>query len=341
MSQFFLLIVSVIITGSLSVSWDMFVSLEVSVSRGEDAVLSCSFTHPGQQDYSGTITVKWLARESDSQPFFQCSVKNNSMEGLGNCSGSGLRFHLDGDPRQGALSLLIRTVQLTDNGAYYCRVELDQRAEAFQKPTHLNVTAKPQILSLSVMEDGATRRLQCEVEGHPTPSITWLSASTPLPADQVQTSESGQYRRMSSVPYPEEDQRVITCRAESALGAAERRFPHSNTLLISLTVCSLVVLLLLLLTGFIIYRLKHRGGNLLKEETCAGASDVSPVYENIEVVVPEVENHRPADGDVESQPVYCDVTLHCSTSSQHASFKSSTQSHEDKDVIYSPVNVQQ
>eukprot|EP00064_Thunnus_orientalis_P024689 superscaffoldBa00011002_g24992 len=118
----------------------MFVSLEVSVSRGEDAVLGCSFTHPRQQDYSGTITVKWLARESDSQPFFQCSVKNNSIEGLGNCSGSGLRFHLYGDPRQGALSLLIRTVQLTDNGAYYCRVELDQRAEAFQKPTHLNVT---------------------------------------------------------------------------------------------------------------------------------------------------------------------------------------------------------
>ncbi|XP_044216421.1 sialic acid binding Ig-like lectin 15, like [Thunnus albacares] len=341
MSQFFLLIVSVIITGSLSVSWDMFVSPEVSVSRGEDAVLDCSFTHPRQQDYSGTITVKW-GRESDSQPFFQCSLKNNSMEGLGDCSWSGLRFHLDGDPRQGVLSLLIRTVQLTDNGAYYCRVELDEPVDAYQKPTHLTVTGKPQILSLSVMEDGATRRLQCEVEGHPTPSITWLSASTPLPEDQVQTSESDQYRLMSSVPYPEEDQRVITCRAESALGVAERRFPHSNTLLISLTVCSVVVLLLLLLlTGFIIYRLKHRGGNLLKEETCAGASDVSPVYENIEVVVPEVEDRRPADGDVESQPVYCDVMLHCSTSSQHASFKSSTQSHEDKDVIYSPVNVQQ
>ncbi|KAM7421676.1 hypothetical protein PAMA_015699 [Pampus argenteus] len=257
MFQFFLHILSAIIVGCLSVTWNMSVSPGVSVSRGDDAVLGCSFTHPRQQDYSGTITVQWLAREANNQPFFQCSVRNHSMAELSDCSGPGLRFSVVGDPRQGALSLRIRRVQLTDEGVYYCRVELDEKPSSFQKKTHLDVTAKPQILRLSVLEDSATRRLQCEVEGHPRPTITWLSASTPVSGDRVQTSESGPYRLISTVLYLKDDQ-VFTCRAESELGGAERRYPDSNSVLIALSVCGLI-LLLLLLTGCIVYCLKHKG----------------------------------------------------------------------------------
>ncbi|CAK6982538.1 sialic acid-binding Ig-like lectin 15 [Scomber scombrus] len=350
MSQCFLLILFGIITGSFSVPWNMTVSPLVSVWRGEDAVLSCSFTHPRQQDYSGKITVKWGARDSKSEPFLQCSVKNDSTGGLGDCSIPGLRYSLDGNPRQGVLSLLIRTVQLSDNGAYYCRVELDwQRwsSSAFEKETNLQVTVKPQILNFSVVEvnsssDSATRRLQCEVEGNPLPTITWLSGSTPLSADQVQTSESSPYQVTSSVPYPEE-QPVFTCRAESVLGVAERRYPASKTLLITLTVCGIIVLLLL--TGFIIYCLKLRARTETPPEygnTDRVEADVSPVYENNEVV----ENHRlqcsegPAGGGVEPQLYYA-VTLHCSPSSQHASFQNSTQPHEDTGIVYSLLNDQQ
>uniref|UniRef100_A0A4W6DTL5 Ig-like domain-containing protein n=1 Tax=Lates calcarifer TaxID=8187 RepID=A0A4W6DTL5_LATCA len=102
-------------------SWNMVVSPEVTVSRGEDAVLNCSFTHPQQQSYSGTITVKW-ARAPDSV-FFSCSVRNESMERPTNCSFPGLKHSLHGDPRRGELSLLIREVQLSDNNEYVCRVE--------------------------------------------------------------------------------------------------------------------------------------------------------------------------------------------------------------------------
>ncbi len=129
-------------SGSLSVSWNMKVSPLVSVPRGEDAVLSCSFTHPEQQDYSGKITVKWLARESNALPFFSCSVKNDSSNGLSDCSGSRLRYTLKGDPRRGELSLLIRTVHLTDDGMYFCRVELDDWGNNYQKQSQLYVTGK-------------------------------------------------------------------------------------------------------------------------------------------------------------------------------------------------------
>ena len=130
-------------SGSLSVSWDMTVSPLVSVWRGEDAVLSCSFTHPRQQDYSGMITVKWLARDS-KESFLQCSVKNDSTGGLSDCSGPELRYSLYGDPRQGVLSLLIRRVQLSDNGAYHCRVELVGMiwTSGYEKKTNLQVTGE-------------------------------------------------------------------------------------------------------------------------------------------------------------------------------------------------------
>lgn len=121
-------------------------------------------------------------------------------------------------------------------------------------------TVKPQILSLSVVEtssgsDSAPRRLQCEAEGHPPPNITWLSASGSLLG--VQTLEGDPYRLVSSVPYLQDD--VLTCRVQSRLGAAERRYPSHNTLIItSLSVCGIVVLLLLLSTGFFFYR-RNRG----------------------------------------------------------------------------------
>ncbi|XP_078143175.1 sialic acid binding Ig-like lectin 15, like [Centroberyx gerrardi] len=259
--QCYALILSMIITGSLSTSLDMAVSPVVHAPRGEDAVLSCSFTHPKQQDYSGSITVKWLAREKTAEPFFRCSVRNDSRERLSDCSTpSGLQYSLDGDPRRGALSLRIRALQLINNGTYYCRVELDQTGESLQKEIQLYVTAEAQILSLSVVEtsgpDGPARILQCEAEGHPLPSVTWLSGSSgPLDA-RAPTAGPGPYRLTGSVPYLEED--VFTCRAENRLGGAERRYPPSNTLWITLTAGG-VLLLLLLLSGFTCYCLRRRG----------------------------------------------------------------------------------
>ncbi|KAM9353580.1 sialic acid binding Ig-like lectin 15, like [Symphorus nematophorus] len=267
----------------------MTVSPVVFVPRGEDAVLGCSFTHPRQQDYSGSITVKWLARDSRAPPFFSCSLKNNSAEEPKHCSVPGLKQSLKGDPRRGELSLLIRTVHMVDNGTYFCRVELDGVWNNYQRETQLYVTVEPQILSLSVVEtnsgsDGATRSLRCEAEGHPLPTVTWLSASgSLLGGDLVRTSQVGTYRLVSSVPYAEED--VLTCRAESRLGGAETMYPDRKTLIITLTVCGLVVLLLLLSTGFIYCRRNRARAELSPAHgnTDSAPADTSPIYGNADV----------------------------------------------------------
>uniref|UniRef100_A0A3B4YD75 Ig-like domain-containing protein n=1 Tax=Seriola lalandi dorsalis TaxID=1841481 RepID=A0A3B4YD75_SERLL len=294
----------------------MVVPPEVTVSRGEDAFLSCSFTHPRQQQYSGEITVKWLAREPKASPFFICSVRNNSMDGLGNCSASGLKHSLAGDPRRGELSLLIRKTQLMDNERYFCRVELEVQRDSYQTATKLHVTAEPQILSLSVAEtspdsNSAPRRLQCEVEGHPLPEIVWLSASRKQIETRGESSPSGLYRLMSSVPYLEEE--VLTCRAESELGDAERTYPPSYTLMITLVVCGLL-LLLLLSAGVIIYYLRNRGDRVETLTTFL-----------FHVVTCEVKNHgqracdSPADGDAEDKLVYSAVIPSRSTSCESRS----------------------
>uniref|UniRef100_A0A3Q1EGY2 Ig-like domain-containing protein n=1 Tax=Acanthochromis polyacanthus TaxID=80966 RepID=A0A3Q1EGY2_9TELE len=234
----------------------MTVSPVVAVSRGEDAILNCSFTHK-QKNYSGNITVKWLARDPKTQPFFQCSVKNDSVERGNDCSGSRLQYSLDGDPRRGQLSLLIRDVQLTDNGTFF----LD----------HFGLTAEELLLNdpwvihfhiLYVVEmacgsDSITRSLRCDVEGHPLPKVVWLSVTRRRLDVQPQTSETGPYSLTTCIPYQQEEE-VVSCRAESRLGEAERTYPTSNVLMISLAVCGIIALLLVLLsTGLIIYCLNN------------------------------------------------------------------------------------
>lgn len=136
-------------SGSLSVPWDMKVSPVVSVPRGEDAVLGCSFTHPSQQKYSGTITAQWRARELNASPFFSCSLKNDSMEEPNKCSVSEFRYSLVGDPRRGELSLLIRRVNMLDNGTYFCKVKLDGWMSYFHKETQLYVTGEVSLTGAS------------------------------------------------------------------------------------------------------------------------------------------------------------------------------------------------
>ncbi|XP_034073825.1 sialic acid-binding Ig-like lectin 15 [Gymnodraco acuticeps] len=249
------------ITGSLSASWDMAVSPVVFVPRGEDVVLPCSFTHPRQQRYSGMITLKWLARESNALPFLTCSVRNESMEGQHSCAVSEFKYSTYGDLRRGELSLLIRRVQLGDNGTFFCRVELDRVLQYIQKETQLYVTVQPQILNMSVVEpgsDGAPRRLQCEVEGQPMPNVTWLSASgTPMQDLDVKNQQSGPARLLSSVPYLQE---VLSCRAESRLGVAERRHPATHRghvgaqLVVRLVLFTLLTALLVTGTSVLIRR---------------------------------------------------------------------------------------
>ncbi|XP_062256288.1 sialic acid-binding Ig-like lectin 15 [Platichthys flesus] len=327
-NQLIFLVLSVIFTGSFCDGWKMAVSPEVSASRGEDAVLSCSLTSSRGQQSSGQIHVRWLT--ADSSPFLSCSVRNDSAtQGRGECSFPELKHSLTGDPRRGELSLLIREVQLTDSGQYFCSVELEGWRSLREK-TQLLVTAEPQILSLVVVEPppasgSAPRRLQCEVEGHPLPKLVWLSASRLKLEDQGRTTEAGPYRRIGQVPYLEGEE--LTCRAESSLGGAQRSYPPSQTLMITAVVCGLMgaLLLLLLLTVGIVHCRRNRA-----------PLDSSTVYENADAVkrFGVRASEPPADGDSEIQLLYSVMgspTVHQLSSSGCP---------PEPVILYSPVNVQ-
>ncbi|XP_054638776.1 sialic acid binding Ig-like lectin 15, like isoform X2 [Dunckerocampus dactyliophorus] len=272
----------------------MNVSREVVAWRGQDAVLGCSFTHREQERYAGNIKVQWRARQSTMKPFFECSFKNISSEGPGDCSSAW--FSLRGDPRQGVLSLLISGVKLTDEGVYFCCIELDGKLSQI-KELKLKVLGKPEILSLSLVNDSAPQKLQCAIEGNPLPNITWLSASRGPLAQQVHTSQIGQYQLASWVPYDGEDR--VTCKAESQVGRAERTHPPSNSLTIAVIAGSVAVLLLLA-TGVVVLLLRLRA---LKQQ--------STLHEN---APPEEDRslhctQGPAEDAVELQLVYATVEL--------------------------------
>uniref|UniRef100_A0A674C5Z2 Immunoglobulin domain-containing protein n=1 Tax=Salmo trutta TaxID=8032 RepID=A0A674C5Z2_SALTR len=101
--------------GTFSQPWSMTVPPVVNSTIGGDVVLPCSFTHPKQQI------------QFHDKPFFQCKVTNVTTGGMNECSvpESYQRFSVKGDPKQRDLSLLIRDLAVTDNGVYFCRVELD------------------------------------------------------------------------------------------------------------------------------------------------------------------------------------------------------------------------
>ncbi|XP_072249479.1 sialic acid binding Ig-like lectin 15, like [Leuresthes tenuis] len=273
-----------------SASWKMTVSSVVTASRGEDAVLSCSFA-AGEEAYSGMITVKWLAREQKPAPFFQCSVKNDSVEAANPCKVPGSKYSLNGDPRRGELSLLIRKVQLADIGAFFCRVEVDKAItwgrKYLQQKIDLYVNAAPQILSVSVVEtpcnqdSSAPSWLQCEVEGNPLPKVIWLSASRRQLENQGLTLESGPYRQTSCVPYLAEEAQVFTCRAESRLGDAERLFPDGDGLRIILIMCGGVLLMIVTVTVILIYCLKKNRRQQSSNSPTDGAQELQIVYSAI------------------------------------------------------------
>ncbi|XP_061530651.1 sialic acid-binding Ig-like lectin 15 isoform X2 [Phycodurus eques] len=281
-----LLLVNPVITGSVSSSsLHVNVSDVVSVLRGQDAVLGCSFTHPKQDATS--IKVSWTARLPTVRPFFQCVLKNDMPTAPTDCLGFD-RFSLTCDLRQGELSLLIRGVEVKDDGVYFCHVVPDG-GRTQRKELTLKVQVKPSILSLSLVNgsSSAPHRLQCVAEGKPLPRITWLSASgcplaSALPA-QVQTSMAG-LKQSSSVPY-DEQQGELTCRVESVLGRAEQTYPPANIARRAALICGGVAgaLLLLAMCGVVIHRLRLREEGPLhsSHNPDSSADEVQTVYATI------------------------------------------------------------
>ncbi|KAJ8004912.1 hypothetical protein DPEC_G00141210 [Dallia pectoralis] len=268
MIQAHLFLLLLISTGSYSQNiamtlplWTMTLPLEVNGTAGVDVVLPCSFTHPLQHNYSNNITVKWITTQFHNKPLFQCTV-NNFTNLAPDCSLSdqSLRFSLNGDPKKGNLSLLIRQLVETDGGLYFCRVELSEKHSKWQdvNGTRLNVLEKAQIISLSWVTPPfgqGNGTLVCVVKGNPQPSITWWSSKGPI-ITGVTTRQPNSSHWTSSIPYFSQD--VYTCRATNSLGMVETQFPSGSTnLTVVLSLC--VVMVLLLLLGVAVFCLWKKG----------------------------------------------------------------------------------
>ncbi|XP_019719421.1 sialic acid binding Ig-like lectin 15, like isoform X2 [Hippocampus comes] len=306
---------------------------EVSVLRGQDAILGCSFTHPKQDRYVDNIMLSWIGRTETNPPFFQCTVKNDSSATLADCLGlSG--FLLAGNLRQGNASLRISAVQVKDEGVYFCNVKLEKGGSQ-KKKLMLNVQVRPAILSLSMVtsSSSAPNRLQCVAEGLPLPNITWLSAyGQPLAtalAAHVKTSFAHWYLN-SSIPY--ERQEELTCRVENALGRAEGTYRPANTLRDLGLVCGGVAVALLMLAtwGFVVHRQKIRARNCnaqiqqndQRQNCCLQSSD------------------GPAGGAIELQTVYATVVLPDASEGVPCTKSKHAHTHQEQDILYSTVKFQ-
>ncbi|XP_061674797.1 sialic acid binding Ig-like lectin 15, like isoform X2 [Syngnathoides biaculeatus] len=291
-----LLLLCAVITGSV-LSSPLNASNVVSALQGREAVLGCSFTHPKQKHNVDSIKVTWTARSPNVTPFFQCEGKNDTSTVPIDCLGLD-RFSFNYDLRRGKFSLLIRGVEMKDDGVYFCHVALDKGQPQISEVT-LEVQVKPSILSLSLVNGSSSgpQRLQCVAEGKPPPGITWLSASgVPLASAllaQVRDATAG-LNRSSSVPY-DEQLGELTCRAESVLGRVERTYPPAKGTASAALIWGGMAggLLLLLVCGAAIHRLRLQDTAPLHSSHNAhvGTDEVQTVY--ADVVLPEArECHR-------------------------------------------------
>ncbi|XP_077382261.1 sialic acid binding Ig-like lectin 15, like isoform X2 [Festucalex cinctus] len=311
-----------LITGSVpSSSMTVRVSEEVTVFRGQDAILGCFIIYSKYDRYASIIKVSWIGRKATSVPFFQCGVKNDSLVTSADCLGPN-RFSLAGDLCQGVASLLIRDVTVIDEGVLFCEVALDG-GRPQRKELTLKVQVKPAILSLSLVTGSPSipQRLQCIAEGQPCPNITWLSASGgPLAtASHVQTLSAGLYVN-SSIPYEQQDE--LTCRVESALGRTEQTYRPANMARVAALACGGIAAAVLLLAtgGVIVHRLRRRARN-----RDAQIQQNSQTHNRL-----PPSSHGPDGGAVEIQAVYTTVAF---TESREG--MSSTHRHQDN--LYSTV----
>ncbi|XP_024917247.1 uncharacterized protein LOC107989421 [Cynoglossus semilaevis] len=294
---------------SVTDDWKIKVLKEVTVSRGEDAVLGCSLINLGQQLFSEDILVQWLARDPETSPFISCSISQQSThQDLRDCLTPAGKYSLTEDLQRGNLSLRIRSAQF---------IELH--------------VGQPKILSLTVEETGtsqnASRWLKCEAEGNSRPKIVWLTASRMKSEKKATESSPDQYRVISSVPYPE-DGEELTCRAENELGHVERTHLTNHTPLIPLAVCGACLLLLLLLSaGVTVYCRRKKASEVTAVEAAiyekAGGEGVQG-------------RQLPTSSSRNSESlIYTAITAPGSASSPSVNF----QKHHEAGIVYSGVNL--
>uniref|UniRef100_A0A8V1ABU0 Ig-like domain-containing protein n=1 Tax=Gallus gallus TaxID=9031 RepID=A0A8V1ABU0_CHICK len=227
----------------------------VRTALGKDVVLDCAFA----ADPRAAVAVRWALRKKGRHERYIAT--------------SGGRAEMFPQEPRGNASLLIRRVELSDEGTYICTVEA--AALVLEQAIQLQITEKPTVTvnvnSLSLVE-GEQQKLVCDVRNYYPADIhvQWLrepQSAGQLP-DTVPNVLTSSHLRSSNGTYSfsrfflltatlRDNGHTYTCRVEhSSLQAPIRR---SVTVAVreATSTTWLLLLLLLGLTGCLVASLHH------------------------------------------------------------------------------------
>ncbi|XP_040542924.1 XIAP-associated factor 1 isoform X14 [Gallus gallus] len=227
----------------------------VRTALGKDVVLDCAFA----ADPRAAVAVRWALRKKGRHERYIAT--------------SGGRAEMFPQEPRGNASLLIRRVELSDEGTYICTVEA--AALVLEQAIQLQITEKPTVTvnvnSLSLVE-GEQQKLVCDVRNYYPADIhvQWLrepQSAGQLP-DTVPNVLTSSHLRSSNGTYSfsrfflltatlRDNGHTYTCRVEhSSLQAPIRR---SITVAVreATSTTWLLLLLLLGLTGCLVASLHH------------------------------------------------------------------------------------
>ncbi|XP_061624718.1 hemicentin-1 isoform X2 [Phyllopteryx taeniolatus] len=181
---------------------------------------------------SGTSKLQEITAVLSQEVELQCRVSGRPAPRV-EWSRDGEVLSRDGDPHVEFLEdgqvLKVKSVRLRDQGLYRCLAS--NNAGTQMRQFRLTVQAPPTIKGPSETSDvsvvlGFPIVLVCDVEGSPTPSITWLKDNQPIVSSpQLTYMQAGQALRVGSAQG--DSTGLYTCRASNPAGTAVKHYSLS------------------------------------------------------------------------------------------------------------------
>ncbi|XP_029295180.1 LOW QUALITY PROTEIN: hemicentin-1 [Cottoperca gobio] len=181
---------------------------------------------------SGTSRLQELTVVLGQEVEFQCRVSGRPAPRV-EWSRDGEVLSRNGDPHVEFLEdgqvLKVKSVRLRDQGLYQCLAS--NNAGTQMRQFRLTVQAPPTIKGPSETTEvsvvlGFPKVLPCDVEGSPTPSITWLKDNQPIVSSPQSTyTRGGQALRLGSARG--DSTGLYTCRATNPAGTAIKHYSLS------------------------------------------------------------------------------------------------------------------
>ncbi|KAF7658577.1 hypothetical protein LDENG_00010770 [Lucifuga dentata] len=181
---------------------------------------------------SGTSRLQEVTMVLGQEVEFQCRVSGKPAPRV-EWSRDGEVLSRDGDPHVEILEdgqvLKVKMVRLRDQGVYQCLAS--NNAGTQMRQFRLTVQAPPIIRGPSETSEvsvvlGFITVLPCDVEGSPTPSITWLKDNQPIVSSpQLTYTRGGQALQLGSAQG--DSNGLYTCRATNPAGTALKHYSLS------------------------------------------------------------------------------------------------------------------